>query len=108
MPNWSYNHLQIVGSEDEIDKFLNFVKTKESAFDFDTIIPEAANNPDGEMWRWEHWGTNKIAFPSLPGRDTIDTEAISTGVEMWFETAWRPPLPVLLELSKKFPALEFQ
>jgi Ferredoxin-like domain in Api92-like protein len=33
---------------------------------------------------------------------------IPTGVEIWLETAWRPPLPVLIELSKKFPELEFQ
>jgi hypothetical protein len=106
MPNWSYNHLQIIGRQDEIDKCLNSVKTKESAFDFNTVIPEPENNPDWLTWRCEHWGTKWNAEPS--SGDTIVAERIPTGAEMWFDTAWRPPLPVLLELSKKFPELEFR
>jgi hypothetical protein len=106
MPNWSYNHLQIIGRKDEVDKCLDSVKTKEGAFDFNTVIPEPENNPDRLTWRWEHWGTDRNAFPSLG--DTIVAERIPTGVEMWYETAWRPGLPVLLELSTKFPELEFQ
>src|SRR5215472_7061150 len=30
MPNWSYNHLQIIGKQDEIDKCLNYIKTARS------------------------------------------------------------------------------
>jgi Ferredoxin-like domain in Api92-like protein len=35
-------------------------------------------------------------------------EKIPTGADMWLDTAWAPPWPVLLELSEKFPELEFQ
>ena len=106
MPNWSFNHLQIIGRQDEIDKCLNCVKTKESAFDFNTVIPEPENNPDWYTWRCEHWGTKWNAQPA--SGDTIVAETIPGGVAMWFDTAWSPPVPVLLELSKQFPELEFQ
>jgi hypothetical protein len=106
MPNWSYNHLQIIGTKDEVDKCLNSVKTNESGFDFNTVIPVPENNPDRLTWIWEHWGTPKIAFPS--GRDTIVPERLPGGAEMFYDTAWRPGLPILVELSKKFPELEFQ
>jgi Ferredoxin-like domain in Api92-like protein len=88
------------------DKCLNSVKTKESAFDFNTVIPEPENNPDWFTWRFERWGTKWNARPS--SGDTIVAEKIPIGAEMWFDTAWGPPLPVVLELSKKFPELEFQ
>jgi hypothetical protein len=106
MPNWSYNHLQIIGRKDQVDKCLNSVKTKESAFDFNTVIPEPESIPDGLTWRWEHWGTKWNAGPS--SGEAIVAETIPGGAEMWYETAWRPGLPVLFELSKKFPELEFQ
>jgi hypothetical protein len=106
MPNWSFNHLQIIGKQDEIDKCLNSVKTKESAFDFDAVIPRPENISDWYTWNIEHWGTKWNAQPS--SGDTIVAERIPTGAEIWFDTPWTPPVPVLLELSKKFPELEFQ
>jgi hypothetical protein len=108
MPNWSYNHLQIIGRKDEVDKCLNSVKTKESAFDFNTVIPEPESNPDWSTWRWEHWGTDRNAFPMLVDSDVIVAKPIPDGVQMSYETAWRPGSAVLVELSKKFPELEFQ
>jgi hypothetical protein len=106
MPNWTDNHLTIIGVQDEIDKCLNSVKTKESAFDFNAVIPSPENVTDWYTWNIEHWGTKWNAQPS--SGDTIVAERIPTGAEVWFDTAWSPPMPVLLELSKKFPELEFQ
>lgn len=106
MPNRCYNHLQIIGRKDEIDKCLNSVKTKESAFDFNAVIPVPENISDWYTWKIEHWGTKWNAQPS--SGDIIVVERIPIGAEIWFDTAWDPPVPVLLELSKKFPELEFQ
>jgi hypothetical protein len=106
MPNLCYNHLQIIGKKDEIDKCLNSVKTKETAFDFNAVIPCPENISDWYTWSIEHWGTKWNAQPS--SGDTIVVERIPNGAEIWFDTAWNPPVPVILELSKKFPELEFQ
>jgi hypothetical protein len=106
MSNRCFNHLQIIGRKDEIDKCLNSVKTKESAFDFNAVIPRPENISDLRRWNIEHWGTHWNAEPS--SGDTIVAERIPTGAEMWFDTVWDPPLRVLHELSKKFPELEFQ
>lgn len=39
MPNWCENDLKIVGKKEEIQRFLDHVKTDRSRFDFETIIP---------------------------------------------------------------------
>jgi hypothetical protein len=114
MPTLCANRLQIIGRQDEIDKCLNSVKTKEGAFDFNTVI----RRPDLKrvvprfgnrfylQWYDGLWGTRSNALPSSD--DTIVAERIPHGAEICFETAWAPPVPVLLELSKKFPKLEFR
>lgn len=39
MPNWTSNEVRIEGSADDIRKIRDFVKSDESAFDFDRIVP---------------------------------------------------------------------
>jgi len=39
MPNWVYNKVHFYGEQKEIDKLKKFVKSKESVFDFNKIIP---------------------------------------------------------------------
>jgi hypothetical protein len=71
------NQLQITGRDDQVAKCLKSIKTSWNA----------------QQGFYDH--------------DTIVAEEIPTGAEMWFDTAGYPPWPVLLELSKKFPELEF-
>jgi hypothetical protein len=114
MPTLSANRLQIIGKQDEIEKCLNSVKTKESAFDFNTVIPRPDlkrvvprfDNPAYLRWYCGLWGAKSNALPS--SGDTIVMERIPRGTEISFETAWALPVRVILELSKKFPKLEFR
>ena len=39
MPNWVMNRVEIEGKEERVQELLKFVKTEESVFDFNTIIP---------------------------------------------------------------------
>jgi hypothetical protein len=118
MPNWCINRLQIIGRRDEIDQCLESIKGEDSAFDFKTVIPGPEKyarlgnrayhgfNSEGYWWCCEHWGTKWNAQPR--SGDTMVAERIPTGTEICFDTAWSPPTPVLLKLSKKFPELEFR
>jgi hypothetical protein len=129
MPTWCYNRLQIVGRHNEIDRCLQAIKGNDSAFDFNTLIPypgdqEAARNPaypslmipdlDDEsrrawcarLWRSRHWGTKWNAQPLGFDDHPIVAQRISGGAEIVFHTAFGPPLPVLLELSRRFPKLD--
>jgi hypothetical protein len=132
MPNWCHNRLQIIGRHNEIDLCLRSIKGKNGAFDFNTLIPypeeyasldraakkwreDNLDNPDdpkklfegpkdgynsgGYDWCCEHWGTKWNA---------CDPEVDYIHSELHFDTAWGPPWPVLSELSKKFPVLEFR
>jgi|SRR6516162_1317954 hypothetical protein len=106
MPNWVYNTLRIYGPRAGIQRFLDTVKTKDSRFDFNAVIPK----DDGEAWS-DPWGTYPIDDKDLDvheivnlGRDETDDKF---SVKLWFETQWRPPIPVIFEASTQFKELEF-
>jgi hypothetical protein len=79
----------------------------------------AADRPDDELWyywRLQHWGTKwqpdsfqvdcmEMSEGRLVAIPTWNSEA---KVMVTFDTAWSPPLPVVLAMSKKFPTLEFE
>jgi hypothetical protein len=86
------------------------VKSTESVFDFNRIIPEPTNwvEKDGTpreprpqnwyKWRLKNWGDKWNAV-----RATQRTERM-----VRFETAWEPPVPVIKKLSELFPEHEFE
>lgn len=55
MPNWCENDLKIIGPKEEIQRFLDHVKTDSSRFDFETIIPypEEFKKQDEVAVAWE-------------------------------------------------------
>ncbi len=56
MPNWCSNELTIKGTESEIDRFLNAVRSKDSRFDFNTISPEPGTLGTEEgIEKWYEW-----------------------------------------------------
>lgn len=62
------------------------------------IAPEKDGfNSGGYEWCYENWGTK------WPARDTRVDRAFSHKVEYTFDTAWSPPVPVILELATRFP-----
>jgi hypothetical protein len=102
MPNWVYNNLRIYGPTAEIERFLDIVKTKDSRFDFNTIIP--TRDDDTDAWG-NPWGTGPVFDLKIQEIKTLNFEAV---VQLRFDTKWAPPIPVILEASKQFKELEFQ
>jgi|SRR6516225_932373 hypothetical protein len=115
MPNWCNNELTIKGRKSEIERFLRVVRTTHSRFDFNTISPEPETLETGKeiekcyQWRDKNWGTNHLIDERTlwisPG--SISPDACQFEIELCFDTAWTPPIPVVLEASKRFPKLEF-
>lgn len=131
MPNWTTNKLRIAGDALSLEK-LERLMEGEGCFDFQKLIPcpqELLNTPevsypDSEPekkkarqaeqeslkkkygaagwydWCVKNWGTKWTA-------SYCSVESDASGLIYKFETAWAPPTPVILMLSKKFPELTF-
>jgi len=97
MPNYCYNNLEIYADDQTIARIINYIRSSESDFDFENIIPmpesEAENWYD---WRCENWGTKWNAMEV-----EIDYDIIS------FSTAWSPSSPIIAKLAAIFPEAEF-
>ena len=111
MPNDCYNSLTIKANPETIEKILSFVKSDESAFDFNKIIPMPDYIYDGAVgtkekeiygkynwydWSCENWGTKWNAY---------DIETNDDGFS--FCTAWTPARPVIERLAFLFPEADF-
>ena len=99
MPNWCKNELVISGPAPELERFLNECLTV-GQLDFERIVPI----PEGADWFkfcCEHWGTKWNARETT--LDHNGTRAVLT-----FDTAWSPPLPVVLAASRQFPTIRFE
>ena len=94
MANYVRNILRIDG--ENIEAVFDFVRSNDSVFDFNKIIPEPENCADWYRWRVENWGTKWNA---------IDAENIDDGFN--FDTAWAAPLSVIKNLSALFPKIKF-
>src|SRR5215471_10175751 len=85
MANMVYNKLSIYGPKTEIERFLYHVITEDS----------------DRRFHPEHLHIEKIREPR---KDALIDEH---SIKILFETAWKPPLPVIKEASKQFPDLLF-
>lgn len=92
MPNVCFNRIKIE-TEDKalIEKIVSEVKTAETDFDFNKIIPMPESNIDRD-WCSEHWGTEWNA---------VDPEYLGDG-EWYFQTPSSPCVGVLEAMSKKY------
>lgn len=130
MPNHVSNRLQFKSfskddwkKEDDAFKQLeSLMKTDDSPFDFNVLIPYPDNfkvlddkrrelektvglheafkvkdgyNSGGYEWCIANWGTKWNAYDI-----GFDYEAV------YFQTAWATPLPIWVEISKRFPELQ--
>lgn len=104
MPNWCHNTLHIIGPTNEAAALRSRATTSRSEFDFQAIVPMPDAIDDWQSWCCEHWGTNKVAFDAVwmaPQRAMKrDAQQVA-----FFNTAWSPPIPIVAELSRSFPAL---
>jgi hypothetical protein len=111
MPTWCYNRLLITGRDNEVDQCLNSVKGANGAFDFNAVIPFPGPDPEtlaGRNWRIRNWKTKWNACPWEDEKSIGIERTPDGGACFSFCTAWGPPIPVIEELSRKFPKLEFR
>ena len=129
MPNWCYNKIEMYGDEKELQKIKEQVETKESLFDFDTIIPtpnfDMIPNDKGELPklrddaigkelgikefpdgssddRWYHWHIDNWGTKWNIEALTEDRISVDKNKVIFdCETAWSPPIEALVELEKK-------
>lgn len=121
MPNWCDNELYIVGEEEQILEFLEFAKSDDyyqngeiCLLDFNKFVPQPSDdelekmydNTKGSMpgwykWRVDNWETKWNSYDPRVEEVWNDTYCVR------FNTAWSPPIPVVLAMSEKFPRLEF-
>lgn len=99
-----YNELQMLSSQ--IDK-TNYINTnKLSIRTVKEIILFGLGNKDELIFYEDHWYRNNwgTKWNSLYTKIIHNTSNIIIYV---FTTAWSPPLPIILAMSKKFPSLTF-
>ena len=76
--------------------FVKDIFSGKPVFSLNDIIPEPDVLPDEYSditdWRWKNWGTDREPCDvKVYGSDSID-----------FDTAWRPPVPVLQKISEMY------
>lgn len=132
MPNWCDNKLTISGKKaEEVERFLNFIKSDDSDFDFNNVIPypEKWKNLDEVARRWDE--SHERGEPRLKKRPKdgfnlggYDWCALNWGTKwnanspyvskmsdrkyiIQFYTPWGPPYLIVDSLMQKFPELTF-
>ena len=114
MANHVKHTVTVTGPAEDVANFLErCFSTREDgspSFDFASIIPipkalDATQYTDWNDWGVQNWGTKwdseETSF--APGQPIPG----ATQLTFFFETAWDPPLPVFVEMSRQFPALRF-
>lgn len=106
MPNWCFNTLVVTGEKTAVERFKKAVKPtreEETHVVTDLSLEKLYLLPGGREWyTWctEHWGTKWDVEAKLerdePGK-----------LRYTFESAWVPPLPWLIHVSKQYPSLKF-
>ncbi len=130
MPNWCSNEVQVFGTKENLEKFIDecFTDFKGTpVLDFNKVLPEpdykkpqkdgTHNNgvqtqpstvmPDWWTWRTDNWGTKWNLVPSEDSTlDGYETERGDEWLRLEFDTAWSPPNGVYDEIVDKYPYLD--
>jgi len=118
MPNHITNILTIYGTDEQVDKVLEFIKNDElgvGTIDFNKITPMPPWIFQGNLgredeekygeencwydWSIKNWGTKWNAYGQPSNRNTEN--------KIHFETAWSNVLELIRKLSWVFPDVEF-
>lgn len=110
-----YNHRQAGISDEDYMKqpAMSKLDTSDPNWWSDT---QAISKIDKSWYHWNvnNWGTKwEVAvadgneYPDTEQYDTVEHDGIATA-EYRFNTAWSPPVPVIVLLSKQYPELEVE
>jgi len=109
MPNWCENTLRIFAPDGEGPRLLEveeLLRSEVSTLSFRNVLPipsevdRAEDGMVGYNWRVDNWGTKWDVNP-----EQVDLERLDEELVYGFCTAWGPPVPVVVELSRLFPTL---
>jgi hypothetical protein len=123
MPNWCSNHLTVTGDKAALDAFDAQYCTPHFSFARVTPMPEellAHPSPvndealaaqmlakygasDWYEWAQKNWGTKWDAGNPAKGDFNVKTRT-PEALDIAFDTAWSPPIPVIQKLSRLFPS----
>lgn len=124
MPNWCENRITIKPKgKEEADKFLKECCSKNEKgkyeIDFDKIIPEPrriedcpadciANDKtpiekdeDRPWFNWYEW--RRRFWETKWGADTLSIDVDDDWIDVTFNTAWNPPMPIIKKIMQMFP-----
>lgn len=119
MPNWSFNHMIVRGSENDLANFITKARGENGEMDFNSFIPQPDNLFKGDLgqkeedyckeqgipnwydWNVANWNTKWNACHIQFDWDGED-------VVYRFDTAWSPPERVFSEISLQHPELSFR
>jgi hypothetical protein len=103
MPNWCACTLILTGSDAALQQFKTSMEKmnedgKYVPFSFNQTLPRPKSHPDLCDWSVKHWGTKW---------DAENPEIITTpsSIQMFFSTAWSPPIAWLETVIPKFAGL---
>lgn len=109
MPNWCENEIQVSGDVNELERLSKFAYLdRYHEFDFDKILPTPREYLDDNRWydwRIENWGTKWEADCATVSFTNDEKYPL---VEITFNTAWSPSIPLTIKLSEIFPLLRFE
>jgi len=102
MPNWCWNHLEVLGNEKQLQEFVekSINAHEETEFSFEGTLPRG-DRKDWYDWSLKNWGTKWDACEPDISHNDIDYFAVS------FESAWGPPINWINNIMKDFPDLCF-
>lgn len=106
MPNWCENDLFIIGLQEDIAEVLKLIGADQEppCFYFNKVIPIDDENfyKASSLWGTK-WNSNSVSLEKH-----FDINDFFDYVRISFFTAWSPPIPIIRELSKKFPKVDFE
>lgn len=108
MPNWCENILKVTGSQVELKDFAKKAAGQEDRMiSFASFIPTPKKPPETTDWYYKNWGTKWDASDAPKYIPDANPEKRWAGYGVYFTTAWSPPTPVIVTMSKQFPQLTF-
>lgn len=72
-----------------------------------STVPKDGYNSGGHEWCTRNWGTKWNVGPKVREIAAPKPTATRKSVRLSFATAWTPPAPVVLAMSRRFPDLTF-
>lgn len=116
MPNWCENEVNIYGTKEQLQTFVDEVFTEVPALDdktklvldYNKIIPEPEDiGENWWSWRNSNWGVKWDLVSDSENSDVdMDLDSQYSSIHMMLFTPWSPPEPIVTALRERYPEIE--